>query len=47
MGAAAYKRMASEGTDLEGLWSRNLETKGLTYNRVWFESKISEYEKLL
>lgn len=46
-GAFALQRMIREGIDTEYLWALNISTKGKTYNRAWFETKLAEYTSQL
>jgi len=47
MGAVAYERMVHDGIDVEELKRRNVHTRGLQYDRLWYTNKIKEYEDLL
>jgi hypothetical protein len=44
----AYElHLVEDGVDVEELKRLNRETKGLQYDRLWYQSKIQEYKALL
>jgi hypothetical protein len=47
MGAVALERMQNEGIDLGALKERNRATIGGKYDRLWYQSKINDYQILL
>lgn len=44
----AYEQhLIRDGIDVAALKQRNYDTKGLMYDRLWYQSKIEEYAKIL
>jgi hypothetical protein len=46
-GADAYRRMVSEGIDVEAMHQHNLATKGKVVTDKWLQEKIADYQNLL
>lgn len=47
MGATATLRMQAEGIDVQELWNYNIQTKGITCPRQWWNDQIVIYKELL